>query len=70
MSELSEIGARIRRRRKEKGLVFRELAELLKSNTSTVARDEEQGPAKTKRLIAYCRALEVSPNQLLGWEED
>lgn len=61
-----EIGSRIRRYREERGLSQKQLAELIGVKNSRVS-NWEQGLNRPDAdiLAALCRALQVSPSELL-----
>jgi transcriptional regulator with XRE-family HTH domain len=63
------IGERIRAQRLAKGWVMRELAAALKTNESYVSLVEAGKVVPgSERLAAFARALDVTPNDLLGFE--
>ena len=66
------VGQRIRIKREEKGLSQKELATLIgydsKSAVSYIESDKRELPFD--KLSEVAKALDVSPNWLLGWSED
>lgn len=60
----------LRDRRERKGLSITELAKILKMYPSQVL-EIEQGKRSivTKRVLPYCRALDIQPNDMYVWQD-
>ena len=66
------IGERIKHRRKQLGLTVDEVAERLNKNRATVYRYEsnEIENMPTTVLIPLAKALDTTPEYLMGWTEE
>lgn len=67
----TSVGQRINRRRKEIRMTQMELAESVGVTKATICRYEsnEIVGIPPERVIAICKALRFSPNNLYGWDE-
>lgn len=61
----------IKKRRLEKGLTMKELAEKIGVSEATISRWEsgEISNMKHKGIILLADVLDISPNVIMGWEE-
>lgn len=67
---MNVLAENIRKFRQVRGLSQRKLAEKLNMAESSVANWEKGlSTPDVNRLVALCHALEVTPNEMLGWEE-
>lgn len=60
------LGERIKKIRLEKGLTQVELAHLMGASDSSISNFEKSASMSFKTMVAFCNALDVSPNYLLG----
>jgi transcriptional regulator with XRE-family HTH domain len=69
-TDLSNVGARLKQARLDKGLTIKELAKIIKVSEITLGRwEKDQGeieyhPDKIKNI---CEILEVKPEYILNW---
>ena len=70
-AELEAIGARIREKRLAKGITQRDFAKAVGVTQCMIWMWETgRNLPQVRHLLIICRALEVSPNELLGWIDD
>ena len=69
---MTNIGARIKQRRKELGYSAEKLAELVKLSPATIYRYEKNDIANmgADKLRPIAAALSTTPGQLMGWDDD
>ena len=67
----TSIGQRIKCRRKEIGMTQCDLARSVGVRKATISRYESNDIAgiSPERITAICKALDISPNYLFGWDE-
>lgn len=64
-------GARLRDLRQAHGWSERRLAVLLTTESSNISRwESNEVRPRYEMLLKLCRALGVSPNELMGWQND
>ncbi len=64
------IGAKIKEFRLKKGMTQRELAERLNISMQAVSKWERGGTPDIFMIIPLAKILDVTPNQLLEYEEE
>lgn len=70
-AELEAIGARIREMRLAKGITQRDFAKAVGVTQCMIWMWETgRNLPQVRHLLIICRALETSPNELLGWKND
>lgn len=72
MENYSELGHRIKLRRKALGYTLRDVGNKVGTTATTIRRWEEGdvGSIKSTRLAALARALDTTPAYLIGYEDD
>lgn len=69
-AELEAIGARIREMRLAKGITQRDFAKAVGVTQCMIWMWETgRNLPQVRHLLIICRALEISPNELLGWKK-
>ena len=70
LTENNAIGKRFRKRREEMGYSQRALAEAMQVSRSHIQCIEDGDNFSVAVLLEACRVLEITPNELLGWEDN
>lgn len=65
-----DMSERIQQARQQRGLSQARLAAIVQTSTSRVEFWERGHGMHIHSLVRLCRALEVTPNELLGWEQE
>lgn len=63
------LGERLRRARQQRGLTQRQLATSIRGTVNQVYEWERGRGMYISTLTKLCRALDITPNELLGWED-